>query len=160
MPRAFTLRHLSWSPWKLVLSPCCPAKAEDQWEPRLQNGHGGYRRKKVFTEDEDIVAPALYEIAVTPDNSTKKRVVFYTTLQKLVDPDASSWESQILARDEVRQEVSEAIRKKCSIFLRRAPLAQNTSRAESVIQTALHKYDYAWNGVQGFKRPIRRVDFF
>ena len=157
MPGAFTLRHLSWSPWKLVISPYCPAEAKHEWEPRLQNDHGGYRRRKVFTETEDST-PALYEIALQPEKTTKKRVVFYKILPELVD--ATSWESQILARDEVQREISEAVRKKCSVFLRRAPLAQKASRVQDVMQAALHKYDYAWNDVQGFKRPVRHVDFF
>ena len=103
LPGAFTLRHLSWSPWKLVISPYCPAEAKHEWEPRLQNDHGGYRRRKVFTETEDST-PALYEIALQPEKTTKKRVVFYKILPELVD--ATSWESQILARDEVQREIS------------------------------------------------------
>ncbi|XP_070173570.1 uncharacterized protein [Littorina saxatilis] len=153
-PRAFTLKHLSWSPWTLVISLTCPAQNQSQWEPRSKNGLGGFRKKQLMLGGEDD-APGLYELALKPERK-RKCVVFYAFLSKLHD--TSSWENQILGKNDTQEEVSEAVRKNCSVFMRRATFSQ-ASRVKAVVQTALHRYDYAWNDVQGLKRKTRRVDF-
>ena len=158
LSRKFTLQHLSWSPWKLVVSHVPPVGANHAWEARSDCGHDGYRRANLLDDSEDDECPALYELALKADSSTRKRVVFYKFLQELRNGD-STWEKQIFAeRSDLQQEVSEALRKKCGVFLRRATFAQRGGRAQAVVQAALHKYDYAWNDVQGFRRCARPVD--
>ncbi|KAL8593585.1 hypothetical protein ACOMHN_024288 [Nucella lapillus] len=165
-PRTFTLRHLSWSPWKLVISPTLPSSAgtdPDDWEPRSGDSNGGYRRKSVSAQNNNECA-ALYELALKTEGAGRKRVVFFKFLSELVDD--TSWEDQLLSRNwDLRQKVGEAVwGKKCSVFLRLAPLAQTGlgGRVQKIVQAALHKYDYAWNDcVQGLRRSrVRRVEFY
>ncbi|XP_076435727.1 uncharacterized protein LOC143275467 [Babylonia areolata] len=180
-PRTFTLRHLSWSPWQLVISPALPpppaeGQRQEDWEPRCDaDPSRGYRRRGQSLgdhhhpdDDPPTTSAALYELAVQPAGTSRKLVVLHRLLTQPPPPppgqgqgQPSTWEDLLLGRgDDVRKEVDEAVgEKKCSVFVRRAPLAQGGARARRVVEAALHRYDYAWNDLQGLRRTVRRVSF-
>ncbi|KAK7448161.1 hypothetical protein BaRGS_00040138 [Batillaria attramentaria] len=156
-PKSFTLRHLLWSPWILAISPWRPTEDKREWEKRSQaRRSAGYRRLKLFDSDDSSTLPSLYEVALRAKGGVKKVVVYHKFLAETKEN--IDWENQVLEGKDIQEKVNEAVQEKSCVFIRRATFSQHTRRAQGVVKAALHKYDYAWNEVQGFKRPLRHVE--
>ncbi|KAJ8301215.1 hypothetical protein KUTeg_020202 [Tegillarca granosa] len=144
---SFMLKDKKWSQWELVISPTIPlTEAADTWEKRKSKIES-YRRKIVFRNKNS--KPAFYEFSVQAGQDSKK-FVLYCRFSKGFLPQ-QSWESRLLGKNNIRNQINDVILKGCSVSIRRLILRSQSKDVSS----ALRRYDYAWRRM----RPIRKTHF-
>ena len=139
----FILNGLQWSVWKLAVCKSAPDH-RNIWQER-RNGRPGVRSIDLF--DGSTEKAAIYEFAVR-HNSQKKYVVYAKAVSGFK---GRSWESALLGKDRVQEEIDSIINKGCELYVRRAVIKNvvkidfNRLETPQEFSACLRsRYDYAW----------------
>ena len=145
----FALRYFPWSSWKLVIS----SEERKNLVPTIQRI--GNKDKVIEYSMLDIFkgktkCPALYEFAVTPRGSNRKRVV-YAKFCPGFSSYSAVWWKVLFPTSSLRKQVDNIVRKQGGdIFVRRLVLKKYQSYKD--IPSIVKNYDYVWVPEDGAKK--------
>ncbi|KAJ8320927.1 hypothetical protein KUTeg_002514 [Tegillarca granosa] len=147
----FMLKNKKWTPWELVISPTVPSsESVDNWEKR-RGDIISFKKKTVFSDKN--TKPALYEFSVQIAPHSKRYVLYCRSCKGF--PSQQSWESRLLGRKDIKNQINDVIEKGCCVFVRRMMLRRSSSEA---VSSALHRYDYAWRRMRKMRNTHRQVE--
>ncbi|XP_062611577.1 uncharacterized protein LOC134273392 [Saccostrea cucullata] len=127
------LSVLSWDNWLPLISHNKPDVKSEDWKKK-SSVCPGFCNDKVYSNE---TSQAVYEIAVSPPESTKRYPVFYA-----IDALWSCFSSP-----HVKKEVERVIKSKGSISVRKGSLGKpNDAVFQKAVDFMKLNFDYAWDG--------------
>lgn len=140
---------LDWSPWILAIAPSKPKPRAKGWAQCAWAG--GVRSQNMWGRN--TTTSAVYELAVQTPNKKKRHTVYIRPACAF--PYKRIWDN-IVQPSTIRKEVRDVIRRRGSIFIRRA-----TTVFERDAHTAggyfLDNFCYAWRIHRNGKRKRRNL---
>ncbi|CAG5118957.1 unnamed protein product [Candidula unifasciata] len=156
----FSLRSLSWSPWKLTMvsDDYLPKVNTDKWEKRI--GRPGYRLQMLSSSKFSVKGSkrlALFEVAVQGSGAHKKRYVVFSAFSSL-SLDTNSWERHLLRA--ARSQVDFVLKAGGCVYVRF--WCENKQPLSESLRKYIRRYDYAWKTVRrmtSHPRDVVKGDF-
>jgi hypothetical protein len=145
----FRLNGAPWTKWQLVMAQSLLDQEPHLWEAR-NTGSIGYRRKYICGGK--YTKPALYEFAVQTGERCKRYVVYIKSCKGFV-LGSRTWESRLLNRLSIKDQINDILKKGYRLFARRCQLRRSSGMMNKMVD--IGNYDYAWES-QGHNRSTPR----